>query len=317
MGGTSNASPAAIQCTFHNWYCMKFKSLLLFLLLLLVFCGYAYAETKPRKFGLYFRNGVSKDVSRITDDDETYAESTEGIGSEPQMIPIALQLDEDLLSNWAYTTWFVSLESVNVEDMPPVLPNTTYEDLIDFNKSDNGTKDFSITSAQTNIDVFKLRHPEYTSQIDALSDPSLSGDLNLWTLVVGKSLGVFVPIGERHRLASLGVGLGVSYTEGQYAVNLCDPYFVEGEPSGSGFNGSKTRRGICKNKSEIYVGQVSNFGYAYNLEVYGYSYIGESFELNILKFINYESTPITSKQATLYPRPNASYRELFSLVYAL
>ncbi len=296
---------------------MRSRSLLLTILLLVVLGGYAYAETKPRKFGLYFRSGAYSDSSSITDGDRNYAQSTSGVTTETQLIPVALQLDEDLLNNWAYTSWFVSLEQIFVEDMPPKLKGTTYPGLINTNLSNNGSKDFSITSEQTNIDEFTLRHPKYKSQIDALSEPSLSGDLNLWMLVVGKSLGVFIPIGERHRLISIGLGLGVGYTEGHYAVNLCDPYIVEGDPSGRGFNGRKFRKGICSNKSEIYAGRMNYFGLAYNLEAYGYSYIGETFELNFFKGVILWSTPdINLSENTLYPMPSSSYTEVASIVYA-
>jgi hypothetical protein len=295
---------------------MRSRFLLLTILLLILFCDYAYAETKPRKLGLYFRSGVYTDSSSITDGDIEYAESTTGVTTETQLIPVALQLDEDLLNNWAYTSWFVSLEQIFVEDMPPALKGTTYQGLINTNKSNNGSKDFSIISEQTNIDEFTLRHPKYKSQIDALSEPSLSGDLNLWMLVFGKSLGVFIPIGERHRLISIGLGLGVGYTEGHYAVNLCDPYIVEGDPSGRGFNGRKFRKGICSNKSEIYSGRMNYFGLAYNFEFYIYSYIGETFELNFIKSVNLFSNPdVNLSETTLYPSPRSSYWEVGSIVY--
>lgn len=299
---------------------MRSPSLLLTILLLIVFGGQAYAETKPRKFGLYFRNGAYKDGSKITDGDMEYVKSAAQIGQEFQLIPIALQLNEDLLSNWAYTSWFVSLEQIFVEDMPPVLKGTTYNGLIDTYEATFGATNFSITSEQTLINEFILRHPAYKSQVDALSEPSLSADLNLWMLVFGKNIGVFIPIGERHRLLSFGLGLGVGYTEGSYTINLCDPYIVELEPSisyGRGLRGNETRKGICSNKSEIYAGKINHFGLASNIEFYLYSYIGDSFELNLGKGVIFRSIPnVNLKQNTLYPEPASGYFEMASIVYA-
>jgi hypothetical protein len=296
---------------------MRSRFLLLTILLLVVLGGYAYAETKPRKFGILFRDSKAANSSNFVDDEKIeYVKSDNKVSSQDQLIPVALQLDEDLLRNWASTSWFVSLEQIFVEDMAPVLKGITYGSLLSTNQSNNGSKNFSITSAQTNIDQFTQKHPEYKSQIDALSEPSLSGDLNLRMLVVGKSWGVFIPIGERHRLLLPEGGVGVGYTEGHYAVNLCDPYIVEGEPTKHGLLGIESHKGICSKKSELFAGRLSHFGAAFILGLGLYSYIGENFEFNFFKMTSVTNILPAQTETTLYPRISVTYLQLASIVYA-
>ncbi len=204
--------------------------------------------------------------------------------------------------------------------MPPTLKGTTYKNLISVNQSNNNSKNISITSAQTNIDEFTLRHPEYKSQIDALSEPSLSGDLNLWMFAFGKSWGVFIPIRERHRLLSVGGGFGISYTEGQYAVNLCDPYIIEGEITKYGLLlGQEVSKGICSNKSEIYAGRLNHFGFSLDARLGLYSYIGESFGFNIFRISNVIPIPVLAgvdNEKPLRTEIDSGYFEGVSIVYA-
>ncbi len=296
---------------------MRSRSLLLPILLLILFCDYAYAETKPRKLGIIFRDGRATDGSNFTDGEREieYAKSDSTVSSQDQMIPVALQLDEDLLNNWASTSWFVSLEQIFVEDMAPVLKGLTYDSLISANKSNNDSKNFSITSEQTIIDQFTQKHPEYKSQIDALSEPSLSGDLNLRMLVVGKSWGVFIPIRERHRLLSFEGGVGGGYTEGHYALNLCDPYIVEGEPTKHGLLGIESHKGICSKKSELFAGRLSHFGAAFLYGIGLYSYIGENFEFNVFKMTGVTNI-LPAPPETFYPRVSVRFTQQASIVYA-
>ena len=55
-------------------------------------------------------------------------------------------------------------------------------------------------------------------------NPSLSADYYITKVAVGQTWGIFYPTNDRNRLFTIGYGLGLNYIEGNYSINLCDPY---------------------------------------------------------------------------------------------
>ena len=55
---------------------------------------------------------------------------------------------------------------------------------------------------------------------------AISYDIERSIVSLGYMWGVYLPIGEMHRLFKIGLGLGISRTENKIKINLCDKYNV-------------------------------------------------------------------------------------------
>ena len=275
---------------------MRSRPLLLTILLLIVIGGQSYA-TNPRKLGIGFRYGYYEDQTRFrgkgSGDSNTYISYSSDVNNKRyRQFPIYIQFNENLINNWSFTNWFLDYNQSSVYDSPPILSGTSYDSLIKLNTINGQTNDFSIKSNQTLIAIFSSNYPQYNSLIDSKSEPSMSADFDVQTVVAGKTWGVFIPLGNNHRLFTLGLGLGISYTIGEYRINICDPYIVAGgiiSPTGPLLE--EYREGKCSNKINLYKQNSSNFGLGGNGTVKLYSYIGESIEFNFFEADMYINQP--------------------------
>jgi len=304
-GGTSNASPAATFCTFHNWYCMKFKSLLLFLLLLLVFCGHSYA-TKPREAGIGIKYGYTTDGTSFqgTADTTQYIDrdTSEKINNRgTTQIPVFVQLDEELLGDSSFTYWFFDITRLIQKDHPPALRGGTYTDLVE-------AKNYEVPTANTYTAAFANFYPQYSSIIDNASNPSLSADYYVTKITFGKTWGIFYASSERHRWMSFGLGIGINYIEGSYSINVCDPYLLSSEVSSKVSPNGDFREGICKKKTELYAAKINHFSWELNMPLKLYSYIGDTFEFNFGEVDFLLSTPSHYLKHENALEPNFSYQ---------
>jgi hypothetical protein len=301
---------------------MRFRSLLIAMLLLIVFGGHSYAQTKPRKFGIGVRWIFLRDITRFADKDLNYYVGSDDGGSvnlkSQSVVPFFIQFDETLFNNWSFTSLYFDFNQTILEDVPPELAGDSYSGLAD----DNSNKtEFEINSNQTFISEFSNNFPEYKSIIDAANNPTLSADLELEINVTfGKNWGIFIPIGDRHRILPIGLGFGVGYSEGHYKINVCDPYIVKTKFT-EGSN-SKYREGICKNKNTIISEEISNISFSFNTDATIYSYIGEKYEFNFYRVKHFitnnaftESlSSVSSKK--IYPVSIFRYYEIASFIYS-
>ncbi|MDG2198177.1 MAG: hypothetical protein P8O70_15115 [SAR324 cluster bacterium] len=226
--------------------------------------------------------------------------------------PIAFQLEE-ASEGHLFSQYFFDISRITSYDIPPVLnglDNQTYSTLINAN---SGT--FSIKKSQTFTDGFVINNPKYKKVIDNLSEPSLSADVDVTTSSFGKLWGFFFSSSESHRWLTIGAGLGITYTYGEYKVNVCDPYTVRGTLQPIGI-GADSREGICLKKSNLYSKRLSNFGVGIAALIKLYSYIGDTFELNLVELDAYANKPIVTGDAeddVFEVQYNAMYQNVLSL----
>ena len=263
---------------------MKFRSLLLFLLLLLVFGGNAYA-TKPREAGIGIKYGFTGDATffRGTAENDTTDKYIGNDNSEminnrgTTQVPVFVQFDEELMGDSSFTYWFFDLTRLIQKDHPPALTGNNYTSLVN-------DKIYEVPTANTYTAEFANNYPQYSSIIDNASNPSLSADYYVTKITFGKTWGIFYASSERHRWMSFGLGIGINYIEGSYSINVCDPYLLSSEESAPVSLRGEFREGICKKKTELYTAKINHFSWELNGHLKIYSYIGDTFEFNFVEF---------------------------------
>ena len=271
---------------------MRFRSLLLTMLLLIIFSGQGHA-TKSKSEGIGIRFSVAGDISdfsgaRSDGLNQTYVSYDETINSQHQTrFPIYYQFKEELLTSWAYTKGFFDFTTKKIIDLPPKLRSgIRFDDQI--NKNSSGQ--IVINSNLTYIDEFKINYPKYASTIDSLNEPSLSVDFTANTVAYGKEWGVFIPIERNHRILSLGLGIGGVLLDGKYDLNVCDPYIInptrEEDDLIFGIATVNYRNGICTNKNKLYSSSIPFSGIGIYRSTVLYEYINENYDLKLLDIIN-------------------------------
>ena len=260
---------------------MKFRSLLIFLILLMVFGGYAYA-IKPREAGIGFKYGYTTDTTSFKGTaandttvyiDRDFSENINNRGT--TQIPVFVQFDEELMGDSSFTYWFFDLTRLVQKDHPPKLKGTDFTTLI-------RNQIYEVPTASTYAAEFANNYPQYSSIIDNAFNPSLSADYYVNTITFGKTWGIFYASSERHRWGTIGVGIGINYIEGSYSINVCDPYLLSSEESAVSLKG-EFREGICKKKTELYTAKINHFSGEGNIPFRLYSYIGDTFEINLVE----------------------------------
>ena len=269
---------------------MKFRSLLIFPILFILFCGYAYA-TKPREAGIglkygytadntYFSGTVANDTTIYINNDTSEKINNQGT----TQIPVFVQLDEELLGDSSFTYWFFDLTRLIQKDHPPALTGRNYTSLVN-------DKIYEVPTANTYTAEFANFYPQYSSIIDNASNPSLSADYYVTKITFGKTWGIFYASSDRHRWGTIGLGIGINYIEGSYSINVCDPYLLSSEVSSKVSPGGKFREGTCKKKTKLYTAKINHFSWETNLPLKIYSYIGDTFEFNFFEFDWLQSIP--------------------------
>ena len=279
------------------------------------------SKPNPRKSGIGFRLGYTLNNSEFRNDNASFVRSDISVnGDIGERFPLFYQSDEELTNNYAYSLWYIDFSSNESIDIPPSLDNAAYIDLI--SNSNGGS--VILKSNKTYINEFSSTYPQYSSLIEKASEPSLSIDTKLNTITFGRAWGVFLPISEKHRIYSLGLGLGLSYSEGYNAMNLCDPYIITTEeihpPNLLILSTQKFRRGLCQNKYNLYHQNISNFGLSGYLQFKFYQYVEENYELVILEIDGYAAVPIfLSLNSENEPLPTASmvsyYANIVSIIF--
>ena len=261
------------------------------MLLLIVFSGYSYA-TKPRKAGIGIKYGYTQDLSYFSgtaeNDKNRYIEndfSSENVNNRgTTQIPVFVQFDEELLGGSSFTYWFFDLTRLIQKDHPPELTGRNYTSLV-------SDKIYEVPTANTYTAEFANFYPQYSSIIDNASNPSLSADYYMTKITFGKTWGIFLPIADNHRLGTIGLGIGINYIEGSYSINVCDPYLLSSEESAPVSVYGKFREGTCKKKKELFAAKINHFSWELNAPIKLYSYIGDTFEFNVVEYDFHMSEP--------------------------
>ena len=176
---------------------MRFRSLLIAMLLLIVFGGNAYA-TKPREAGIGIKYGFTQDSTffkgTAENDQKRYIGTSAEVGdagsaginlSGTTQIPVFVQFDEELIGSNSFTFWFVDITRLIQKDHPPILRGANFTDLINEQK-------YEVPTTNTYTAEFANLYPQYSSIISNASNPSLSADYYVSKITFGKTWGVFL-----------------------------------------------------------------------------------------------------------------------------
>ncbi|MEE2716335.1 MAG: hypothetical protein VX610_02800, partial [SAR324 cluster bacterium] len=98
---------------------------------------------------------------------------------------------------------------------------------------------------------------------DANSNWALSADVTSSRVFLGYYMGVFIPVGEYHRFAKIGAGLGVYYMDMLLKLNLCSQYKITPMVE-NGDVTDKGHGGACVGKTEIDSSSYKGFGLSGN-----------------------------------------------------
>ena len=289
------------------------------MLLLIVFGGHSYAQTKPRKFGIGLTYRWADDQSKFkgtaSGDGNTYMSDVEGsiqMNDEGKLqFPLFLQFDEDLINNFLFTQRFIEFTVLDRKNLPPKLRGISYSSLVE-------SDIYEVQTDITYTDTFSKFYPQYSEIIDNSTNPSLSADYYITKIAVGQSWGIFYPTNDRNRLFTIGFGLGLNYIEGNYSINLCDPYtFSQDKTQATNLQGD-FRASYCLNKKELYSSKINHFSVETNIIFKLYSYIGDKIEINLMEANIYESIPsldLTTDSSVLKPVFTNGHGNWISLVY--
>ena len=142
--------------------------------------------------------------------------------------PITITLPETA-SSWTFRQAyfdFVSNEKIN--DIPPAPETSVGTELTRL--EDIGGTSFNMTQVnKTRIYLKENFLPKFLSSSQLSNLPTnwaISYDIERSIVSLGYMWGVFLPIGEMHRLFKMGLGLGISRIENKIKINLCDKYNV-------------------------------------------------------------------------------------------
>lgn len=289
-------------------------------------------QPKERKAGVGFRYGINGTIASFSipntnDNSSRLIEGHESINDPFTMrSPLFLQFNEDLLKGSptskfpgvtfpAYSLWYFDLASFKRSDIPPFLNHPENKNFSDL-KNDSDGQAFIIKSSHTNIDAFSQKYPEYRSLINAASEPSISADADFNTISLGKNFGIFLPMGERNRLGNAYFGIGISYMEGYYDINLCDPYIVIVDEKSHTFPGisiPSIGQGSCNSKYRLERENISNFGISAAFSYIIYQYIGESSDFSFGQFEGHVSYPVLPKENKLTINFASAYLNIASI----
>jgi len=266
---------------------MNSKNLLLVISIFLFFSTYCYSQTLPRKSGLGLRYGISASDTSFQQNNTfyigTYQNANYKINNSPTIrTPLFIQFDEDLITNWASSSSLITFDQINQKDIPPAPNNGAFDNSPNF--------DYQIKTVDTN--GFPDGFSKYQSQIDSLSNPSLSADVHITNVNWIKHWSIFFPSGK-YRILPIKLGVGLSYSYGDYQINLCDPYLIKAGLIDVQYTQQEPyQEGICLNKFNIIQNNsYHEIGIGISSELTIYSYIDENFEFNFFQQGGYSSLP--------------------------
>ena len=176
-----------------------------------------------------------------------------------------------MFGNWAYGEAAVDFSPMRRKNLPPKLQKDSHSTL-----TDEATTDFDLDSSKTYITDFRSAYPEYASKIDATTNPTISADYDISMATLGYKVGLFVLVSKNHRIMTPDARVGLSYLNGGYSVNLCDPFRISLEKVDLTLGGS-SKQGFCQNKQDLVSFQINEFRASGNAKLIVWSHVGENF----------------------------------------
>jgi len=169
------------------------------------------------------------------------------------MFPVAITLPETLMNSWSFRgallEWHNSLKE---KDIPPDPDDKKIQ-----SDTTNWRQRSSLRTSLYN-DFFNASDKAFA---DANSNWALSADVTSSRVFLGYYMGVFIPVGEYHRFAKIGAGLGVYYMDMLLKLNLCSQYKITPMVE-NGDVTDKGHGGACVGKTEIDSSSYKGFGLA-------------------------------------------------------
>ncbi len=282
-------------------------------------------KTNPRGLGVFIRYGYNQDITVFEDKEgQHFIETNSNINAiDYPITPIGLSFDEKLINNWSVSKYYFNFDSREIIDIPPSFNN---EDSMEY-LSDYEGEDIDVISEDTLINKFKNKFSSYKDIINRANKPSLSADYKVDMLSFGKTWALFYPYSRNSRWLETGLGIGLNFIKGNYTINLCDPYVIDGHETendsqdiGNLISLSDYRLGKCTNKFELINEDVNALTLGANFYIIIYSFIGNNFEFNIVSSDEYSvGTPLYSSydSAELKPSMRPNYVEIFRITYRL
>ena len=157
------------------------------------------------------------------------------------MFPFTLTLPETLMTSWSFRSGMLEFEfPTESKDLSP--DDDNYERVRISDMTEYWRPSSSDRTSLYN-DFFNASDKAFA---DANSNWALSADLKSSRIYLGYYMGVFIPIGDYHRILKLGAGLGVYYLDILFKLNLCSQYKVTKTDTGT-----EEYEGVCVGKTEI------------------------------------------------------------------
>ena len=133
-------------------------------------------------------------------------------------------------SSWTFRqAYFDFVSNERINDIPPAPETSVGTELTRL--EDSGGTSFNMTQVnKTRIYLKENFLPKFLSSSQLSNLPTnwaISYDIERTAVSLGYMWGLFLPIGEMHRLFKLGLGVGIGRIENKIKINLCDTYTVK------------------------------------------------------------------------------------------
>ena len=129
------------------------------------------------------------------------------------LYPIAIALPESLMNSWSFRGSFIEYsDRIKINDLSP-------------HGHDSGTYRRQGSSSRTFL-INNFFNDDDKQFINGKDKWALTADTNLQMIFLGYYWGVFIPIGNSHRLLKMGLGVTATYTDASIKLNLCEEYKI-------------------------------------------------------------------------------------------
>ena len=211
--------------------------------------------------GIKIRYGQSFTNDRFVLGDSSIASSSSEINVEENhagfrgrdRFPITITFPETA-SSWTFRqAYFDFISNEKITDIPPY-PDTDIPDQLTRLEESGGTSFNMRQKDETRIYLKENFLPKFLSSSQLSNLPTnwaISYDIERSIVSLGYMWGVYLPIGEMHRLFKIGLGLGISRTENKIKINLCDKYNVIAKYISSKREFETPHEGKCINPNRL------------------------------------------------------------------
>ena len=228
---------------------MKYILVLFALMMVLVPTG--YAEDDKWIDGIKFRygriyNGQALLIDFPSDNSRQIVASDQQINeTNTTKFPIVITFPETLMTSWSFRGFYSEfIPQTKTLNIPPSQAPSYFMGGFSLDGSDGSGPiyDEILEADRLNKEFFYLRNieehrnylltnflPKYLSDSEISSIPenwAMSFDHTFNTITLGYYFGVFIPLGDKHRIFKYTYGLGVGRSDKKIIINLCDSYTV-------------------------------------------------------------------------------------------